>query len=144
MLADFDPSVAGIAAQPFLLAGTDGARDRRHVPDLLLVSVDGVVTVVDVKAPSRMADPGVRAQFAWTRRVCAGRAATTRNGRQTAAQTTESLGHPHDEAEGRRLRRRLRDGRDLAAGLNGRPARPLAGHGLPRAGLSCTFQMEST
>ncbi len=74
MLADFDPSVAGIAAQPFLLAGTDGARDRRHVlPDLLLVSADGGVTVVDVKAPSRMADPGVRAQFAWTRRVCAGR-----------------------------------------------------------------------
>jgi hypothetical protein len=46
MLADFDPSVAGIAAQPFLLAGADGTRDRRHVPDLLLVSADGVVTVV--------------------------------------------------------------------------------------------------
>ena len=26
MLADFDSSVAGIAAQPFLLTGTDGAR----------------------------------------------------------------------------------------------------------------------
>jgi hypothetical protein len=73
MLADFDPSVAGIAAQPFLLAGTDGTRDRRHVPDLLLVSPDGGVTVADIKAPSRMADPGVRAQFAWTRRVCTGR-----------------------------------------------------------------------
>ncbi|HUY48709.1 MAG TPA: TnsA-like heteromeric transposase endonuclease subunit [Streptosporangiaceae bacterium] len=73
MLADFDPSVAGIAAQPFLLAGTDGTRDRRHVPDLLLVGVDGGVTVVDVKAPSRMADPGVRSQFAWTLQVCTGR-----------------------------------------------------------------------
>ncbi len=36
MLADFDPSVAGIAAQPFVLAGADGSRERRHVPDLLL------------------------------------------------------------------------------------------------------------
>ena len=73
MLADFDPSVAGIAAQPFLLTGADESRIRRHVPDLLLTGADGGVTVVDVKAPSRMADPGVREQFAWTRRVCAGR-----------------------------------------------------------------------
>jgi hypothetical protein len=73
MLADFDPSVAGIAAQPFLLTGADGTRIRRHVPDLMLTGADGGVTVVDVKAPSRMADPGVRSQFAWTRQVCAGR-----------------------------------------------------------------------
>jgi hypothetical protein len=71
MLADFDPSVTGIAAQPFLLTGADGSRTRRHVPDLLLVSADGGVTVVDVKALSRMADPAVQAQFAWTRQVCA-------------------------------------------------------------------------
>ena len=73
MLADFDPAVAGLAAQPFLLAGADGGRVRRHVPDLLLVGADGGVTVVDVKAPSRMADPAVEAQFAWTQKVCAGR-----------------------------------------------------------------------
>ena len=73
MLADFDSSVTGIVAQPFLLTGADGTRERRHVPDLLLVSADGGVTVVDVKAPSRMADPGVCKQFAWTRRACAGR-----------------------------------------------------------------------
>ena len=73
MLADFDPAVAGLAAQPFLLAGADGGRVRRHVPDLLLVGADGGVTVVDVKAPSRMADPAVEAQFSWTREVCAGR-----------------------------------------------------------------------
>lgn len=73
MLADFDRSAAGIAAQPFLLTGVDQGRTRRHVPDLLLVGADGGVTVVDVKAPSRMADPRVREQFAWTRRVCAGR-----------------------------------------------------------------------
>src|SRR5712691_4862680 len=73
MLADFDPCVTGIAAQPFLLTGADGSRIRRHVPDLLLVDADGGVTVVDVKAPSRMADAGVREQFSWTRQVCAGR-----------------------------------------------------------------------
>ncbi len=73
MLADFDPAVAGLAAQPFLLAGADGSRIRRHVPGLLLVGADGGVTVVDVKAPSRMADPVVAAQFAWTREVCAER-----------------------------------------------------------------------
>jgi hypothetical protein len=38
----------------------------------LLVSADGV-TVADVKAPCRMADLGVREQFAWTRRFCAGK-----------------------------------------------------------------------
>jgi hypothetical protein len=73
LLADFDPGVSGLAAQPFLLAGADGGRARRHVPDLLLLRADGGVTVVDVKAPSRLADPAVKAQFAWTRQVCAGR-----------------------------------------------------------------------
>jgi hypothetical protein len=73
MLADFDPGVIGLAAQPFLLTGDDGGRVRRHVPDLLLLGADGGVTVVDVKAPSRLADPEVKAQFGWTRRVCAGR-----------------------------------------------------------------------
>jgi hypothetical protein len=57
MLADFDPCVTGIAAQPFLLTGADASRIRRHVPDLLLVAAGGGVMVVDVKAPSRMADP---------------------------------------------------------------------------------------
>lgn len=71
MLADFDCSVTGIAAQPFLLTGADGTRNRRHVPDLLLADAGGAVTVVDVKASPRMADPEVRAQFSWTRQVCA-------------------------------------------------------------------------
>lgn len=73
LLADFDPGVAGIAAQPFYLTGRDDDRLRRHVPDLLLVHADGLVTVVDVKAPSRMKDPEVTAQFAWTHHVCARR-----------------------------------------------------------------------
>jgi hypothetical protein len=33
LLADFDPLVTGIAAQPLLLTGPDGDRDRRHVPE---------------------------------------------------------------------------------------------------------------
>jgi hypothetical protein len=73
MLADFDPAVAGLAAQPFQLSGPDGGRDRRHVPDLLLAGGDGAVTVVDVKAASRLRDPEVRAQFSWTRAVAASR-----------------------------------------------------------------------
>jgi hypothetical protein len=70
LLADQDPDVVAMAAQPFLLTGPDGAGVRRHVPDVLLGHSDGGVTVVDVKAASRLADPGVAAQFAWTRRVC--------------------------------------------------------------------------
>jgi hypothetical protein len=50
MLADQDPEVAAIAAQPFQLTGPDQERVRRHVPDLLLVDRDGGVTVVDVKS----------------------------------------------------------------------------------------------
>jgi TnsA-like endonuclease N terminal len=70
LLADQDPDVVGIAAQPFLLKGADGDQVRRHVPDLLLAYADGAVTVVDVKAASRVGDPKVVAQFAWTRAVC--------------------------------------------------------------------------
>lgn len=73
LLADFDRNVVEIAAQPFHLAGPDGDRIRRHVPDLLLVHDDGLVTVVDVKAASRMKDPKVTAQFAWTKDLCARR-----------------------------------------------------------------------
>lgn len=70
LLADFDRDVVGIATQPFQLRGRDGDRVRRHVPDLLLGRADGGVTVVDVKAPARLADAAVVAQFDWTRRVC--------------------------------------------------------------------------
>lgn len=43
MLADRDPAVVGIAAQPMQLSAPDGERVRRHVPDLLLM--DRVVEV---------------------------------------------------------------------------------------------------
>lgn len=71
MLADFDPAVIAVAAQPFRLIGRDGSRVRRHVPDVLLAGADGGVTVVDVKAPGKRADPEVRAVMEWTRQVAA-------------------------------------------------------------------------
>src|SRR5580700_5427239 len=37
LLADFDPGVVAIAAQPFLLRVQAGGRVRRHVPDFLLL-----------------------------------------------------------------------------------------------------------
>jgi hypothetical protein len=70
VLADRDPDVVAIAAQPVWLAGIDGGRVRRHVPDLLLAHRDGRLAFVDVKAASRLADERVVAQFAWMRRVC--------------------------------------------------------------------------
>ncbi|MFE2296366.1 TnsA-like heteromeric transposase endonuclease subunit [Streptomyces sp. NPDC059452] len=70
LLADFARDVVGIAAQPFLVTGDDGVRRRRHVPDLLLVHADGLVTVVDVKAPQRIKDPDVVTQFAWMKGLC--------------------------------------------------------------------------
>jgi hypothetical protein len=73
MLADFDPEVAGLAAQPFQMTASDGGKDRRHVPDLLLVGRDGAVTVVDVKAASKLRDTAVQAQFSWTRELAASR-----------------------------------------------------------------------
>jgi hypothetical protein len=69
MLADFDPAVTGIAAQPFRLAGPGGSGTRRHVPDVLLAGADGTVTVVDVKAPGKRGDPEVRSVMEWTRQV---------------------------------------------------------------------------
>jgi hypothetical protein len=71
LLADQDPQVVAIAAQPFRMEGFDGVRVRCHVPDLLLGLGDGGVTVVDVKAAWRLSDPVVVEQFAWTREVCA-------------------------------------------------------------------------
>jgi hypothetical protein len=66
LLADFDPTVVAIAAQPFQLLGLDAGRSRSHVPDLLLQNRSGLVTVVDVKPEHRLARPEVQAVFRWT------------------------------------------------------------------------------
>jgi hypothetical protein len=61
--------MVAVAAQPFQLVVRMRGGIRRHVPDVLLVGREGGVAVVDAKALSRLADPGVRAQFSWTRRL---------------------------------------------------------------------------
>ena len=65
LLADFDPRTVRIAAQPFLIEADVGGKSRRHVPDFMLVDVDQVVTVVNVKPAERLADPAVAAALAW-------------------------------------------------------------------------------
>jgi hypothetical protein len=65
LLADFDPDVTAIAAQPFLLRAQAGGRVRRHVPDFLLSCADGTVRVVNVKSAARLADPAVAEALAW-------------------------------------------------------------------------------
>lgn len=65
LLADFDPGVSAIAAQPFCLTAVVNGRERSHVPDFLLVGRDGPVTVVNVKPADRLADPKVAEALAW-------------------------------------------------------------------------------
>jgi hypothetical protein len=71
LLADFDPSVTAVVAQPFRVSGADGAGRRNRIPDLLLVETDRTVRVVDVKPASAAAKPDVAASFAWIGAVCA-------------------------------------------------------------------------
>lgn len=73
LLADFDPDVSAIAAQPFQLIGEGEGAPRRHVPDLLTMTRSGAVTVVDVKPANRLRDPTVRAVFDWTGQLVARR-----------------------------------------------------------------------
>ncbi len=66
LLADFDTSVRGIVAQPFLLRAGVGGVARKHIPDYLLLTGTGPV-VVDVKPRHRLARPDVALTFGWTR-----------------------------------------------------------------------------
>lgn len=71
LLADFDPGVSAISAQPFHFCEESAAATHRHVPDLLLGHHDGRISVVDVKPAHRLADPAVRAVFEWTAELVA-------------------------------------------------------------------------
>lgn len=73
LLADFDPQVAVIAAQPFLVAAPSGGRVRRHVPDFLVIGRDGGVRVVNVKPADQLAVPKVAEALAWAGEVFAAR-----------------------------------------------------------------------
>jgi hypothetical protein len=65
LLADFDPSVSHIVAQPFLMKSRVAGVRRRHIPDYFLMAGDGPV-VVDVKPRDRRDDPRVVDTFAWS------------------------------------------------------------------------------
>jgi TnsA-like endonuclease N terminal len=73
LLADFDPQVAVIAAQPFLVTAPSGGRVRRHVPDFLVIGRDGGVRVVNVKPADQMEVPKVAEALAWAGEVFAAR-----------------------------------------------------------------------
>jgi hypothetical protein len=66
LFADFDPSVQHIVAQPFLLKAVVEGKERKHIPDYLLITDQGPV-VVDVKPLHRLAKPEVAFTFDWTR-----------------------------------------------------------------------------
>jgi hypothetical protein len=69
LLADFDPDVEWVYAQPFQLLADVGGRRRRHVPDFLLVHRDQTVTVVNVKPAEHVGRPEVAAAVEWTGRA---------------------------------------------------------------------------
>ena len=73
LLADFDPEVTGLFAQPFLLSVT-GPRglERQWVPDFCLVRVDGSLTLVEVKPARRVVVPAVAERLDFFRGVVAG------------------------------------------------------------------------
>lgn len=73
LLADFDPRVVAIAAQPFCVTAESGGERRRHVPDFLLLDAEGAVTVVNVKPADQLARPKVAAALAWAEKVFTGR-----------------------------------------------------------------------
>ena len=68
LLADFDPSVHHIAAQPFSLHAEVHGKMRRHIPDYLWDSDNGPV-VVDVVRTERMIQPSIVVLCAWTRAI---------------------------------------------------------------------------
>lgn len=66
LMADFDPSVEEIVAQPFqLVERQHSVVLRRQIPDFLLVHADRTATVVNVKTPEALADERVRSTFDW-------------------------------------------------------------------------------
>lgn len=73
LLADFDPSVAAIAAQPLFLTASVNGKERNHVPDFLLLDGDGTVSVVNVKPVDRLADAKVAEALGWAGAVFAER-----------------------------------------------------------------------
>lgn len=68
LLADFDPTVDRIFAQPLMVRARIGGRPRRHVPDYLLIR-DAELTFVAVKPRDRLDDPRVAETLVWVGEV---------------------------------------------------------------------------
>jgi hypothetical protein len=138
LLADFDPSVHGIVAQPFLLRARVGGETRRHIPDYLLLTGAGPV-VVDVKPRHRLDKPEVARTFEWTRTLVEERG--WRYEVEPPAVRLENVrflaGYRRDWLFDARLLAQLRAGRPAGAEDRTRqPAdhRPAAAVGRPAAG----------
>lgn len=71
-MADFDPLITAIWAQPCRLMATVDGKQRHHVPDFLFASPTGEVTVVNVKPAHRLADARVAEALAWPRALLTG------------------------------------------------------------------------
>lgn len=69
LLADFDPSVCGIFAQPCRMVALVDGKVRSHVPDFLLITRAGTARVVNVKPASRLQDSKVAQALAWPGRL---------------------------------------------------------------------------
>ena len=71
MALDFDPSMVGIASQPFWLHWSDVAgKPISHVPDFFARRADGSAVVVDCR-PVERCKPRDVAKFDATARACA-------------------------------------------------------------------------
>jgi hypothetical protein len=68
ILADFDPTVHHIVAQPFQLTANVDGEERRHILDYLWGSDEGPV-VVDVVRAERMTNPRIVRLCAWTKEI---------------------------------------------------------------------------
>jgi hypothetical protein len=67
LYADFDRNTEAVFAQPFLLSAQVDGRQRRHVPDFLILRRGKVPLVVDVKPWHLLTRPKVAFSLGWAR-----------------------------------------------------------------------------
>jgi hypothetical protein len=67
LYADFDRGTEAVFAQPFLLSAQVDGRQRRHVPDFLILRRGTVPLVVDVKPRHLLTRPKVAFSLGWAR-----------------------------------------------------------------------------
>ncbi|MGQ4480104.1 TnsA-like heteromeric transposase endonuclease subunit [Streptomyces sp. SAS_276] len=70
LLADFDPDVVDIFAQPCRLVAPADGRVRSHVPDFLLIMRSGTVRVVNVEPAEQAQDPKIAEELSRKARRC--------------------------------------------------------------------------